>query len=56
MNERIEHMQRLLAEANEKIQNLILQATAGNVSNIQKSLENIQFVFLELQTLKSGKE
>jgi hypothetical protein len=53
MEKRIERMQSCLSSAHKAIQDLVLQATAGNASNVVSSLNNIQFVFNELQAIKN---
>ena len=52
MEKRIERMQHCLSSAHKMVQDLILQATASNASNIVSSLNNMQFVYNELQAIK----
>ena len=52
MEKRIEKMQNSLSAAHTMIQELVIQATSGNASNIVNSLNNIQFVYNQLQIIK----
>ena len=52
MDELIMEFQNILSRAHSDIQNVVVQATAGNVSNIQSALNGIQYVFNGLPKLK----
>lgn len=52
----IETLQNRLNVAHQCIQNLIIQATAGNSSNILSAINNIQNVFNELGIIKDELE
>lgn len=51
MNDIISKLQGILSQAHGDIQNIVVQATAGNVSNIQSALSSIQYVYNELPKL-----
>lgn len=54
MKTKIEELQNRLSVAHECIQNLVLQATAGNTSNVLSAINNVQYVFNELNVIKNN--
>ena len=52
MENRINNILNSMSAAHKMIQNLVIQATAGNASNIVNSLDNLQFAFNELQAIR----
>ena len=51
MNDIISKLQGILSQAHVDIQNIVIQATAGNISNIRSALNGIQYVYNELTKL-----
>lgn len=51
MNDVISKLQGILSQAHGDIQNIVVQATAGNISNIRSALNGIQYVYNELPKL-----
>ena len=56
MGNRIDEMLNRLSAAHKMIQNIVIQATAGNAANVVDSLQNLQIVFNELQAMKREME
>lgn len=54
MENKIEELQNRLSTAHQCIQALILQATAGNTSNVLSAINNVQYVFNELNIIKNN--
>ena len=54
MESKIEELQSHLSTAHQCIQNLIIQVTAGNTSNVLSAINNIQYVFNELNIIKNN--
>ena len=54
MENKIEELQNRLSTAHQCIQDLIIQATAGNTSNVLSAINNIQYVFNELNIIKNN--
>ena len=52
MENRINNILNSMSAAHKMIQNLVIQATAGNASNIVNSLDSLQFAFNELQAIR----
>ena len=52
MENRINNILNSMSAAHKMIQNLVIQATAGNASNIVNSLDSLQFAFNELQEIR----
>jgi hypothetical protein len=44
-------LQGILSQAHGDIQNIVVQATAGNINNIRSALNGIQYVYNELPKL-----
>lgn len=53
MENKIQELQNRLSTAHQCIQALILQATAGNTSNVLSAINNIQSVYNELNIMKN---
>ena len=51
MNDVISKLQGILSQAHVDIQNIVIHATAGNISNIRSALNGIQYVYNELPKL-----
>ena len=53
MENKIQELQNRLSTAHQCVQSLILQATAGNTSNVLSAINNIQYVYNELNIMKN---
>ena len=53
MENKIQELQNRLSTAHQCVQALILQATAGNTSNVLSAINNIQSVYNELNIMKN---